>query len=268
MNREKLVKMIAVVNEATGGPDLSRDAILIYLESLEGYSDDEVTAALKRCAVEVKGRLALADIVSRIDDGWPEPDAAWALCPASEAETVVWTDEIVCSYYEASEQHPEDQVAVRMAFREIYRKKLVQARQERRRPEWRVSLGSDPRQREQAVRDGIRRGRIEDAMLHVYCPELARPKELDRAVAQIEGRHTPELPAHRVESSDDDDWPDDGIPHEDIAALIARVSRRTGLPESVLRSGERGGGIGAPEQPDDSWADDLARLMRRGGMLG
>jgi hypothetical protein len=129
------------------------------MERLGEYDKAKVVAAVNRCMEEVKGRLSLADIISRIDDGWPSKNEAWAMCPHSEADTVVWFLECAQAYDE-TKALSGDAVAQRMAFMETYTR-LVQASKDRGlSPKWEVCLGTDKTRREKAVRDAHRKGLI------------------------------------------------------------------------------------------------------------
>ena len=88
MDRNKLIEAIAVAQEVTGTPLSSDGAVEAMLADLQVYPDGQVLAALRRCMREVKGKLTLADIISRIDDGRPSPEEAWSMVPLDEAGSV------------------------------------------------------------------------------------------------------------------------------------------------------------------------------------
>ena len=71
MDRKKLIEAIAVAQEVTGTPLGSDAAIEAMVMDLQAYPQGQVLAAIRRCMREVKGKLTLADIISRIDDGRP-----------------------------------------------------------------------------------------------------------------------------------------------------------------------------------------------------
>ena len=50
--------------------------------------ETEIRVAPARCQQEVKGTLALADIVARMPDGRPAPDVAWSQVSGPETETL------------------------------------------------------------------------------------------------------------------------------------------------------------------------------------
>lgn len=158
-----VLKALAVTCELCGSPELTEAAIHVMLERLSAYPDDAVLDALRRCQVEVKGRLSLADIVQRIDDGRPGAEEAWALCPRDENQTVVWTNEMAQAWGVAAKL--QDRIAQRMAFIEAYRRLVIDARSNGTEPYWRVSIGHDVSQREQVVLDAYAHGRLSDGQV-------------------------------------------------------------------------------------------------------
>ncbi|MHB8258026.1 MAG: hypothetical protein ACYDHY_15210 [Acidiferrobacterales bacterium] len=155
-----LIKALAVTAQITG-TDVSPEAALVMARDLEAFPEAQVLQALAQCRMELRGRLTIADIVSRIDDGRPGPEEAWARMPRSEAESIVWTDEEALAWGVAEPLLATgDKVAARMAFREKYCSLVQLARSEKRPPHWTPSLGTDPAGRETAVRDAAEKGRI------------------------------------------------------------------------------------------------------------
>jgi hypothetical protein len=144
---DAILDALAVACELTG-TELTPAAIRAMLTDLSGYAPDQVLAALARCRRELKGRLTLAAIIDRLDDGRPGPQEAWAMIPTDEQDSVVWTDEMAEAYGLAAPLLADgDRIAARMAFLEAYQAAVHRARAERRPPRWFPSLGMDPRGR-------------------------------------------------------------------------------------------------------------------------
>lgn len=140
MNREALTKALIVTAEVLGH-ELSTAGAELMVHELAGYDSKALEAALRRCTRELRGRLRLADILERIPGRHLGPEEAWALCPRSEAETVVWTDEIAQAFRVARPLIEDgDMVAARMAFREAYARICAESTST---PSWLVSLGHD-----------------------------------------------------------------------------------------------------------------------------
>lgn len=185
MNAE-IIKALAVTFEVCGGQAPSEAAARVIVERLDCYDQATVFDALIRCQDEVKGRLALADILARIDDGRPGPEEAWALCPKNEDDTVVWTDEMAGAW--GCAVNLSDRVAQRMAFLEAYKKAVADARRNHKQVRWKPSLGHDSRQREQAVLEAYSMGRLSDGQVKNaigYLPTDEPPKALPGQVKRI-----------------------------------------------------------------------------------
>lgn len=177
-NSDVLIKTIGAVAEVMGH-DLSAGAVHLMATELEQYNELMVLEALRRCARECRHRLTLADIISRIDDGRPGAEAAWAMLPKDEAETAVWTEEAATAYGVAAPLiEIGDLVAARMAFKESYAKQITQAQTNNVPVKWRVSLGHDPGGREGPVRAAIISGKLSYAAGVNLLPHLYADAEL------------------------------------------------------------------------------------------
>lgn len=155
-----LLQAIAVTAELTG-TELSTAAARVLADDLSRYPEGQVFGALVRCRKELRGRMTVADVIARLDDGRPGAEEAWSMIPRDEAETVVWTDEMRAAWAVARPLLDEgDGVAARMAFLEHYRAAMLKARDEGRAVRWEPSLGRDPHGREVVLLDAAERGRL------------------------------------------------------------------------------------------------------------
>lgn len=162
---ENLLKAIAVTAELTG-TELSVDAARMMAEDLAQYPEEQVLKALTKCRRELKSRMSLADVISRIDDGRPGAEEAWAMIPKDESGSVVWTAEMAEAYgicYQLI--NDGDTVQARMAFLEAYRDRCAKARDEGVLVSWSPSLGHDPHSREHVLLQAVEKGRL--TMNHV-----------------------------------------------------------------------------------------------------
>lgn len=157
MPSRDVVEALAVTAELTR-TDLTPAGARIFAADLAAYPEAQVLAALNRCRREVRSNLTPADVIGRLDDGRPTPEEAWAMVPRSEAETVVWTEEMAQAW--AIAQDAGDRQSARMAFLAAYRRLVQHARDAGTPPRWTPSLGHDPRGREQALEHAVRLGRI------------------------------------------------------------------------------------------------------------
>lgn len=160
MPSSQVIEAIAVTAELCGRT-FSPAAAMVFAGDLSGFPDHSVMAALTRCRKEVKGFLTIADVISRIDDGRPGVEEAWAMIPRDEATSIVWTEEMAQAYGKAAPLLDEgDKIGARMAFKEAYAKLVAEARDRKQPPKWTPSLGDDVNGRQLALIDAVRAGRM------------------------------------------------------------------------------------------------------------
>lgn len=178
IGREVVIALMATA-ELCGAPPLSDAARTLMEGDLAQYPETSVLQALARCRRELRGRLTLADIIERIDDGRPGPEQAWALVSgATEDATIVATEEMWAAFAAVNARlepgEPSllerDKVAARMAFVEAYRQIIATNRAQGVQLEWRVSLGHDKAGRLPALREAVAKGQIEAKHAAQYLP--------------------------------------------------------------------------------------------------
>lgn len=193
-NRVELLQALGVTAELTGS-DFSEAAATVMADDLAHYPLPQVLAALTRCRRELKGRLTIAGIIERLDDGRPGPNEAWAMIPQDEAGSVVWTQEMAEAYGVAAPLLNDGQIiAARSAFIEAYTAKITQARAEQRPPHWMPSLGHDPRLRLAAIEEGVRKGRLGQDHANALLPAPDR-EVCNTALVALAGPRSP-IPPH------------------------------------------------------------------------
>jgi hypothetical protein len=171
-----LIKAVAVTAELCGRT-FSEPAARVFVEDLQSYPELAVLAALRRCRREVKGLLTVQDVVSRLEDGRPGPEEAWATVPKSEAETVVWTDEMAVALRVAQPLlDAGDRVGARMAFKEAYQQEVARARDAGRAVKWQISLGHDREGREAALLQAVEQGRVAFSQVRDFLPARTHPR--------------------------------------------------------------------------------------------
>ena len=178
----ELIKAIAVTAELTG-TDMSPAAAQVFAEDLAGYPLPQVLGALTRCRREVKGRLTLSDVISRLDDGRPGPEEAWAMIPQDEGRSGVWTDEMQRAFGVCYRLLNEgDTVSARMAFKEAYQREVQVARDKRQPVKWTATLGQDKAGRDEAQHDAMNRNLLAQGRpaLPYEAPEHAPALEAPR----------------------------------------------------------------------------------------
>lgn len=171
----ELLQAVAVTAELCGRT-FSEGAARMFVQDLAGFDEQAVMKALARCRREVKGALTIQDVVTRIDDGRPGPDEAWAQMPFDEAQSVVWTDEMAEAFGVARGLLEDgEKVAARMAFKEAYTRLVGQARDAGKRVNWTPSLGFDKRGQEAVLADAVSKGRLSYEHAQSIAPQLAPP---------------------------------------------------------------------------------------------
>ena len=141
------------------GRQFSPETAKVFAGDLSSFDDAMILRALSKCRIELRTFPTVADIISRIDDGRPGPEEAWAMMPKSEDDSIVWTDEMQAAYSVYSGLK-EDQIAARMAFKETYTKLVAQAREQNTPVKWTPSLGFSKPGRIQALREAVEKGRM------------------------------------------------------------------------------------------------------------
>jgi hypothetical protein len=133
-------------------------------------------------------------------DGRPGPEEAWAVCPKSEDETVVWTTEMAAALGMGARDllRDGDAIGARMAFKEAYTRLVGEARARGDKLRWTASMGWDKAARVAPLAEGVERGRItreyafnllaieQHAELRMALPAAPLP--------QLKGEKTAELP--------------------------------------------------------------------------
>lgn len=148
-----------------------------------------------------------ADIVFQIERFAPElerptADEAWAMCPHSEAETVVWTTEIAEAFGLACGVDESDRIGRRMAFKGAYERLVGRAKANFEPVRWVVSVGHDATAREAVISDSVRLGRLSrdqaaEYLTHSPAPNgfaqlehaarQAAPEQRDQALTALRG---------------------------------------------------------------------------------
>jgi hypothetical protein len=160
MATKTLLQALAVCAELTN-TELSEAAARIFADDLSHYPEKQVLAALTRCRREVRGRLTLAAVLERLDDGRPGPEEAWAMIPRDESASVVWTEEMRDAFATVRLTIADGElVPSRMAFLERYRMLVAQARDARKPPKWEPSLGTDKFGRERVLLEAVEKSRL------------------------------------------------------------------------------------------------------------
>lgn len=176
MATENLIKAVGATAELMG-TELTADGARMFCADLAEYPEPAVLEALQKCRREHKGRLTLEAVLSHIPSGHPGAEEAWAMCPRSEGQTVVWTEEMSGAFFVALPILDDgDSIGARMAFKETYQRLVQAARDKRAAPVWSISLGHDASGRDVVIQEAHRLGRL-GGPITAYLPHL--PEKLD-----------------------------------------------------------------------------------------
>lgn len=158
--QDRLVELLVVTAEVIG--DQLRPTTAAYMvRDLSCYPLAQLERALEGCRRELKGRLSLAAVLERIDDGHPAPNEAWAVAiqAADERSTVVWTTLTQQAWNTALPLvQAGDKIAARQAFLETYTRLVKEARAARLSASYSPSLGFDLISRNAALTDAVSKG--------------------------------------------------------------------------------------------------------------
>lgn len=166
--RETIIKAL-VATYACMSQDMPDAAIEVMENKLRAYPEPLVLSAIDQCLTECR-KMALSDILDRIQTGHPGVEEAWAICYPSlydEGVTCIRTPpmEIACGVAWALR---DDKVAARMAFKESYAKEVNAFRQQGLPITWAVSPGYDVQGRIQPIRQAVADGKITEALAKVF----------------------------------------------------------------------------------------------------
>lgn len=150
---ENVWKALSVTSEVCGAT-FSEPAAHAIMRHLQAYPEQAVLKSLSRCQSELTGKLTLAAIIQRIDDGRPDADEAWSIAIASydESDTVITNSEIAEAYGIAQPIYEDgDKIGARMAFRSAYERITQNNKQDGINPRWWPSRGFDKTRAEEVL---------------------------------------------------------------------------------------------------------------------
>lgn len=174
----ELIQAVAATAELCG-TTMSQPAAELLLADLSAFDERAVLVALSKCRREVKGRLTVSEILTRIDDGRPGAEEAWAMIPRDEDSTIVWTSEMAEAWGLVRGMIDEgEMVPARMAFKEAYQRLVTAAREARQPAKWSVSLGHDINGRKGALLMAVAQKRITAEYACTLLPNFAGETEV------------------------------------------------------------------------------------------
>lgn len=163
MSAEKIMQAIAVTAELTG-TQLSDNAMAVMAEDLLAYPLAKVLIAFERCRRELKGKLTLAAILERIDDGWQSAEEAFnALVSGWENDSIsILTTHTAMQAAQSATAlfNAGDKYRAGMAFKTAYERMVSEKKAKGMQPDWFVSAGVDKEQLAHVVKEATMKGLI------------------------------------------------------------------------------------------------------------
>ena len=148
------------------GADWDEEFIAYAISELNKYNPEQVNLVLKKLITTHKYKITLADILNQLParaGDWLPADEAWAIALQlqNEEKSVVTFAEIgeawgfVCDIY-----NDGDKIEAKRMFERKYNELITNAQQQKRRPSWYISYGTDISLRAEAEKEAVRRGLI------------------------------------------------------------------------------------------------------------
>ncbi|PIQ27119.1 hypothetical protein COW64_08440 [bacterium (Candidatus Blackallbacteria) CG18_big_fil_WC_8_21_14_2_50_49_26] len=178
------------------GQEIDDDVVVAMSRDLEEFHEKDVLEALEICRKTCRGKISMADILSRLPNGHPGCEEAWSMSlPGfTEANTIVRTGEMR-EAFEVAWPLRSDLVAARMAFKEKYLWLMAQRATDHQPPTWEVSLGEDKLGRVQPLLNAVTRKRIPvDLAKRLLPPDEPAHNSLKEIVLRLTEQKTLEGP--------------------------------------------------------------------------
>lgn len=217
--------------ETVGAINAMAHALLVQ----EQASELQIGRALYDCR-RCKFPVRLPHILEQLEaqDGRPDPEQAWAICPTSEEQSVVWTEDVALAF--GTVRAMGDSVAARMAFKEAYVAEVRNARRAHLPVRWKVSLGFDKADRVRAVAQAVTQGKMltehalqligdqENELLLALPPQVTKalPGEVRRDISKLTGLHRVVAEFAEAKGMEDTRFPN-GNPKLNVALVQARA---------------------------------------------
>ena len=159
----------------------SADHAAVFFEALRPFTLPQVSAAFTAHVRDPeRGKFAPtpADVIAQIvavspSDGRPGVEEAWAMLPAGEGDTVVWTAEMAEAHAACAPLLAEgDRIAARMTFKEVYAKAVTRNVSAAQPVKWQASLGWDMEKRKRVLMAAVKEGKLAAIEARKECPAL------------------------------------------------------------------------------------------------
>ena len=177
-NQAEIIKAVSLICIEYGLEPFSDDRMDMWCRGLERFPDGAVRRSVANHIMTNKFKPQLADIVqgcnAQQENLWLGAEEAWATVPKHESETALMTKEVAEALGIAQTLLDDgDRIGARMSFKDAYTRLVERSKALGKKPEYFVSLGTDPVSRINALADGVRTNKIAIGRATELVPELA-----------------------------------------------------------------------------------------------
>lgn len=160
------------------GLPVNVNQINLWAQELSDLDPSQIAEALNTLRKNPKQtRPALPAQIRDIIFGFPTVEEAWAMCPVSEEDSVVWCEEMAEAYAAVRGLLAQgDTIAARMAFKEVYDKAVTKSKALKAKPRFFASLGFDTAKRDQALSIAVEKNRMTATAALSYSHTLRLPE--------------------------------------------------------------------------------------------
>ena len=206
-HREQISRIVAGLAEYYD-KHLSVSQLAMYVEDLAGMDLERLAQAVREYRADPKNDRfplpAKLRALDRSEDMHPGADEAWAMISHDERDTFVWTDEMAEAFGQSRHLLMEgDKFSAKRAFDQIYQRLVSEARAQHKPARWVPSLGLDVTQRDRAIQEAAKLGRISQSSASQLLPPPQIPKQL----------------------SGPDEAPEPTLVHSHIQEILAKIQK-------------------------------------------
>lgn len=171
---EEFVDMWLTAHEVSvSNKQPSNNAVNASFETLMDYELVHIQKALMQHRRKCKFAPTPFDIIELLETNNKRPlaDEAWSMCPLSEDDTTVWTEEMAEAFAIAYPLLQDgDKIGARMAFKAAYDRICNLSSLQSKPIHWKVSIGYDKTMIESVVQRAIELGRLTHQQAVKYIP--------------------------------------------------------------------------------------------------
>lgn len=178
---EKEIAKVITTLAVYYGITVNKEQIALFVDDLKDFPIEQIQQACLIYRRNPKNEFfprpaKLIGIIEALD-GRPSVEEAWALVPKGNSDAAFVNDEMMAAWTAANNflNDCKDMITARMVFKEVYEKKISEARLKKSKPKWWLTRaygqGSEGAN-EAALRDAVTRGLISEPEAKVLIPDM------------------------------------------------------------------------------------------------